>query len=102
MDIKVIKEDVLLFHKSEIMLGINDLKTLLEPMSHYRLIKEKLFIPIRSIEEYQNLPDEKNGFGEVRYRKTSMNVDMKKHILHAVYIIKPKFAYLANTYVKIK
>jgi hypothetical protein len=94
--------DVVTFSKVEIISGANDVKSLLKTIHHYRLIPEKVLIPIRSVKEYHNLPDEKNGFGEVGYRKIGMCVDTREHKLLAVYNIKPRFAHLANTYVRIK
>lgn len=93
--------DVVTFSKTKITSGAN-VKSLLEAMRHYRRIPEKLYTPIRSVEEYHNLPDEKNGFGEVRYRKIGMYADTREHKLLAVYNIKPRFAHLANTYMRIK
>jgi hypothetical protein len=92
--------DVVTFSKVEIISGANDVKSLLGAMRHYRLIPENVLMPIRSVKEYHNLPDEKNGFGEVGYRKIGMCV--REHKLLAVYNIKPRFAHLANTYVRIK
>lgn len=94
--------DVITFSKTEIILGDNKVKNILQTISHYRLIPEKLLIPIRSVKEYQNLPDEKNGFGEVRYRKIGMCVDTREHKLMAVYNIKPRFVHLANTYMRMR
>lgn len=92
--------DVITFSKTEIILGDNKVKNILQTISHYRRIPEKLYTPIRSVNEYHNLPDEKNGFGEVGYRKIGICVRERK--LLAVYNIKPRFAHLANTYMRIK
>lgn len=94
--------DVIAFSKTEIILGDNKVKNILQTISHYRRIPEKLLIPIKSVKEYHNLPDEKNGFGEVGYRKIGMCVDARERKLMAVYNIKPRFAHLANTYVRMK
>ena len=92
--------DVITLSKTEIILGDNKVKNILQTTSHYRLIPEKLYIPIRSVNEYHNLPDEKNGFGEVGYRKIGMCV--REHKLLAVYNIKPRFVHLANTYMRMR
>lgn len=92
--------DVITFAKAEIISNINTTKDILKISCHYRLIPEKLYIPIRSGKAYHKLPDEKIGFGEVGYRKIGMCA--RKHELLAVYNIKPRFAHLADTYVRIK
>jgi hypothetical protein len=95
-------EGVITFSEVKTILGANDIKSVFNTISHYRRIPEKLYTPIRSVEEYRNLPDEKNRFGEVGYRKICMCVNTREHKLLAVYNIKPRFAHLANTYMRIK
>lgn len=91
--------DIITFSKTKVIFGAN-VKSIFETISHYRLIPEKLYTPIRSVKAYHKLPDEKNGFGEVGYRK--IGICVRERELLAVYNIKPRFAHLANTYVRIK
>lgn len=100
LNINLLEGDVVIFPNADSISRATDVKSLLALIRHYRLIPAKLYVPIRSGKAYHKLPDEKIGFGEVGYRKIGMCA--RKHELLAVYNIKPRFAHLADTYVRIK
>lgn len=94
--------DVITFANAETISKITNRKSLSKVIRHYRQIPGQVYIPVRSLEAYYKLPDEKNGFGEVVYRKNGMllhNSEVRKTF--AIYEIKPEFKHLADTYVRI-